>query len=122
MANFKLVNPMSLLWSFGMIREKFEIWRLITPFVFLGKFSFFTFMTLLNIVTYSKQYELGTPFNTGAGGGTADYAFMLLFGMICILISYPMICLITPIMPLFSSTLLFYVIYIWSKRNHDAPV
>jgi len=32
----------------------------------------------------SLQYEKTTPLNTGAGGGTADYAFALMFGMIVV--------------------------------------
>jgi len=58
------------------------------------------------------------PFNTGAGGGTADYAFCLLLGMLGILITYPFaVSLGISISPIFCENLAYYVLYVWSKKN-----
>lgn len=67
---------------------------------------------------YSKQYEGGVVFNTGGGGGTADYAYMLLLGALVILISGSLFGLGV----FFGKTLIFYVLYVWSKRNPTAQV
>jgi Derlin-2/3 len=67
----------------------------------------------------SIQYEKG-PYNTGAGGGTADYAFALMFGMGVILLSYPFLAKTFSLLPLFCRNLVFYVMYLWSRRNPTA--
>jgi len=69
---------------------------------------------------YSKRYELSSGYNTGAGGGTADYVFLLLFGMALTLLSYPL--LTGFLMPIFGTTLTYHVLYIWSKRNPTVQV
>jgi hypothetical protein len=48
---------------------------------FLYERSLYTDM----LYTMSVRYETGTPFNTGAGGGTADYAFAMMFAMVVML-------------------------------------
>jgi Derlin-2/3 len=68
----------------------------------------------------SVRYESGTPFNTGAGGGTADYAFMLMFAMVVVLATYPLLVTTFPMPPVFCRTLLYFVMYVWSKRNPTA--
>jgi Derlin-2/3 len=68
----------------------------------------------------SIRYEKGTPFNTGAGGGTADYAFALLFASAIMLVTYPLMMATFPIPPIFCKNLVYFVMYIWSKRNPTA--
>lgn len=69
------------------------------------------------MVQFSKQYESGGPFNTGAGGGTADYAYMMLLGMGGMLLTYPLVLSVMAIPPVFCNNLIFYVLYVWSKRH-----
>lgn len=64
----------------------------------------------------SMQYEKG-PYNTGAGGGTADYVFALMFAMGMILLTYPLVFRFFPMLPMFCKTLIFFVMYVWSRRN-----
>jgi hypothetical protein len=71
------------------------------------------------LVQYSKLYEGGTVYNTGGGGGTADYLFCLFFGVGCMLLTYPL--LIGVIAPVFTRNLTFYVLYLWCKMNPTAP-
>jgi Derlin-2/3 len=70
------------------------------------------------LVQFSKQYEAGGPFNTGAGGGTADYAFCMLFGMLSMLMTFPILPFNLP--PIFCRNMIYYVLYVWSKRNPTA--
>jgi Derlin-2/3 len=72
------------------------------------------------LYSMSLRYETGSPFNTGAGGGTADYAFALMFAMAAILLTYPLVVWIAPIPPYFTNNMVYFVMYVWSKRNPTA--
>jgi Derlin-2/3 len=54
------------------------------------------------------------------GGGTADYAFCMLLGVGMMLASYPFVAGMFGIPPIFCQNLIYYVLYIWSKRNPTA--
>lgn len=95
------------------LKNNFEVWRLVTPFLYMGDFGLHMLFGFYFLVEYSKRYETGSGFNTGAGGGTADYAFCLLFGVVVMLLSYPL--LTAYLMPIFSRNLTYYVLYVWTK-------
>jgi Derlin-2/3 len=100
------------------VKDKFEIWRLLTCFCYAGKFEFPTLIALYLLMNFSQNYEKGGPFNTGAGGGSADYLFMLLFGAITMIVTQPLLNLIIPISgKLMCRNMIYYVLYIWSKRH-----
>ena len=82
--SFGLVDPYRLLWSWPAVRHRFEVWRLITPYFFFGGFSFPFLINLYLLQQYSKGYEI-SPYNTGGGGDTADYIWMMFLGalMLC---------------------------------------
>jgi Derlin-2/3 len=54
------------------------------------------------------------------GGGTADYAFCMLLGVGMMLASYPLLLGWFSLPPVFCQNLIYYVLYIWSKRNPTA--
>lgn len=114
--NFKLVSVGKLIFHWDSIWDNFEIWRFLTPFLYVGPFKLPTLMVLYMLQSFSNRYET-EPYNTGAGGGTADYIFALMLGTVAILVTYPFI----PAAPLFARTLLFFVLYTWSKRHPTAP-
>ncbi|KAG7372570.1 Der1-like family protein [Nitzschia inconspicua] len=118
--NFGIINPYQIMWSWTGITQSFEFWRFLTPFLFAGGFSFNTLIACYMLVQFSKQYESGGPFNTGAGGGTADYAFCMLLGVGLMLVSYPVVSGWFALPPVFCQNLIYYVLYIWSKRNPTA--
>lgn len=74
-----MVNPMMLPLIWPLVWNKFQIWRLITNFFFLGKFSLgFVFQCYI-LYKYSSNLEKD-PYPSGGGSGTgnrADYVFML---------------------------------------------
>ena len=113
-ANFSIINPYYVIFAWDAIKDKFELWRLVTCFCYAGPFDMSTLFCCYMLVQFSRQYE-ASPFNTGAGSGTADYSFMLLFSMIIIMVSYPF--LPFNIMPIFCRNLVYCVLYTWSKRN-----
>jgi len=116
LGNVGVIPITSLLWNFQLIKTQFQLWRFLTPFLFVGGFSFPTAITLMLLYQYSSQYEKSSVYNTGAGGGTADYATMLIVGMITTIIS----AFFLPIEPFYSKNMVYYVLYVWSKRNPNA--
>jgi Derlin-2/3 len=118
--NFQILSGYQVMWSWEGIKTRFELWRILTPFCYAGPFEFSTLIGCYMQVQFSKQYEAGGPFNTGAGGGTADYAFCMLFGTVMMLLSYPFLGGILGLPPVFCRNLSYYVLYIWSKRNPTA--
>jgi Derlin-2/3 len=85
-----------------------------TPFFFLGGFSFAFVMNLFFLVQHSRLYEL-SPYNTGGGGGSADYLVMLLFGF----------AVMNTLMYIFnerimSQAMIVLIMYVWSRKEPDA--
>ena len=66
--NFKILSPYYYVFIWDNIIGKFEVWRVATCFCYAGGFNFNTLILLYSLVTFSKNYETGGPFNTGAGG------------------------------------------------------
>ncbi|MEL7342702.1 MAG: hypothetical protein AAGM67_19615, partial [Bacteroidota bacterium] len=106
-----------VVWSWNEVKSGLELWRFLTPFCYVGSFDFNTLIATYTLVQFSKQYESGGPFNTGAGGGTADYAFCWLLGASGILLSYPFLLAFFSLPPIFCKSMIYYILYIWSKRH-----
>lgn len=128
------LSPSKLIFDFRRIQENLELWRLVTCFVYAEGHlrDFGTLVLLYLIVIFSNGYERNA-YNCGGGGGSADYAFALLFCVVAILASYPLILLYGPLLPglgsqvrpllhpLFTRTLCYSVLYLWSRRYPDVP-
>eukprot|EP01025_Chloroclados_australasicus_P055570 TRINITY_DN6759_c0_g5_i1.p1 TRINITY_DN6759_c0_g5~~TRINITY_DN6759_c0_g5_i1.p1 ORF type:complete len:307 (-),score=14.44 TRINITY_DN6759_c0_g5_i1:435-1256(-) len=104
-----LFNPMWIYYDQQLIFQKLQIWRLITPMFFLGKFSLNFFFNLLWFVKYAPPLERNVfQFNP------ADYVVFYLF-------CAAMFCLIQTFYPpaglyFFASPMVFAVIYLWSRN------
>lgn len=59
-------------------------------------------------------------FSMGGGGGSADYAFMLMFGFV-VIETIMLTLFFSPVM-LLTSSLLFYISYVWSRKNPSMSV
>mmetsp|Transcript_13177 Transcript_13177/g.36440 ORF Transcript_13177/g.36440 Transcript_13177/m.36440 type:complete len:290 (-) Transcript_13177:135-1004(-) len=115
--NFGVIPASSIVYFWESVSSRFEVWRMLTCFLYAGKFEFNTLIGLMLLVQFSERYEKGGPFNTGAGGGTADYAFMLMIMMGMTLLTYPIMLMVAPIPPIFARNLIYGVLYAWSKRH-----
>eukprot|EP00543_Licmophora_paradoxa_P003003 CAMPEP_0202453732 /NCGR_PEP_ID=MMETSP1360-20130828/11638_1 /ASSEMBLY_ACC=CAM_ASM_000848 /TAXON_ID=515479 /ORGANISM="Licmophora paradoxa, Strain CCMP2313" /LENGTH=264 /DNA_ID=CAMNT_0049072901 /DNA_START=359 /DNA_END=1153 /DNA_ORIENTATION=+ len=102
--------------DWDMVTQRFEIWRFLTCFCYAGPFKFDTLISIYLLVSFSDRYERGGGFNTGAGGGTADYAFMMLFGAFSCIATKPLMKLFIPVGSIYSNNMIFMVLYVWSKR------
>ena len=113
---FQWISIQSVLFDAVMISKKFQVWRLITPFIFSGKFSFNFAMHMMILYENCRRYE-NNPYNTGAGGSTADFIFMILFAMAILLtVAYIFQFLVL------SESILYVIMYVWSRREPDAQL
>lgn len=116
MVSFQLLDPHLLLLDWRLVSSKFEIWRLFSNFVFFGPFSFPFVMSLFMFAQYGSRYE-ADPYDTGAGGNSADFAWMLVIG--CGLLS---VAGFTFGIPFMAPGMLYYILYVWSKKNAEQVV
>ena len=114
MVSFGMLNPMNIILWWPQVTNKFEIWRLLTNFLYAGKFSFPFAMHCYVLYENSKRYEVN-PFNTGAGGTSSDYLYMLVLGMgFLLLADY-----VSPLGGVLSEPILYMIMYVWSRRSPD---
>ena len=110
-----MLNPGTIYLSWDLIVNKFHVWRLLTSFVFLGKFSFTFFMYVMMIARYTCVLEKTTFQNR-----TDDFMFMNLFGMLAMLAMTALAPMAYT--PFLSSSLIFMHCYLWSRFNHTTQV
>lgn len=116
--NMGIIPIDKVYFSYELLTENFEIWRVLSNFFWIGPFKLGTLFNLFMLYRYSISYETMTGFNTGGGGGTADYIFMLLFGAVGILASG----ILFDLGPFYSQALIDYVMYIWCRRDPTGMV
>ncbi|KAM6298065.1 derlin-3-like [Aegotheles albertisi] len=103
----ELLTPFQLYFNPDLIFRKFQIWRLITNFLFFGPLGFSFFFNMIFLYRYCRMLEEGS-----FRGRTADFVFMFLFGGF-----------LMTLFGLFAS--LFFLgqaftimlVYVWSRRN-----
>lgn len=99
---------------YSLVIKKFQVWRLITNFFFLGPFSFPFAFRLIIIAKYGVSLERG-PFDKR----TADYVWMLFFGALSLLVMAAVPYCWTPFM---GSSLVFMIVYIWGREFPNARI
>jgi len=112
--------PRTLVYDFPAIKNNLELWRFVSSFCYSGPPGLLTIAQLHCLRDFSCRYE-SNPYDSGGGGGTADFALMLLFGATMIVISYSLLDGYITLIPIFTRKLLFYVIFLWSKRSPSNP-
>ncbi|KAJ6822999.1 derlin-1 [Iris pallida] len=100
--------------EYPLIFKRFQIWRLLTNFFFLGKFSINFGIRLLMIARYGVQLEKG-PFEKR----TADFLWMMIFGALSLLALS-----IVPIFwnPFLGVSLVFMLLFVWSREYPNAQI
>ncbi|XP_038712369.1 derlin-1-like [Tripterygium wilfordii] len=97
-----------------LVFSNFQVWKLVTSFFFLGKFSINFGIHLLMIARYGVQLENG-PFNRR----TADFLWMMIFGGLTLLALSAIPLLWNPFLGV---SLVFMLLYIWSREFPTAQV
>jgi len=109
-----VINPYYLYLDFDLV-FKFQIWRLVTCFLFFGKFSLQFIFQIYILVRYFKYLEDG--YFSGPRG-TADFLVMIFFGStIIVVIAFFWSGLFFP-----GPALVFMTLYVWSRKDPHAAV
>ncbi|KMZ74387.1 Derlin-1 [Zostera marina] len=114
LVQFSLLSPVDIALLHNEAFFKFQVWRFITNFFFLGVFSFSFAIQLLFVARYGVQLEKDS-FN----GRTADFLWMMIFGALSLLVLSTV-----PLLRIFflGSSMVFMLIYIWSREYHNTKI
>ena len=107
-----LINTLDIYLNFGLIIHKFEIWRLVTTFLYFGEFNLNLILHMYIFFRDSKILEKKI-----FHGSSADYLYFILFCMIFLLILSPF----TKSLFL-SSSLNFAMMYYWGRKSKTTNV
>lgn len=114
--SFKWTAAENLVLFWPLITQKFQIWRLFTAFVYAGPFSFNFAMHAYVLYENCRRYE-ASPFNTGAGGNSADFLWLILMSMTLLLaLAYFFD------MMVLSDAILYVIMYVWSRREPEGQL
>lgn len=99
-----------------LIFTKFHFWRLYFPFIFSYPFSFDFAMHMYMLYENCRRYEMN-PFNTGGGGNSSDFLYMILLGMAALCVVGYFFNLTLMAVPL-----VYMIMYVWSRREPETIV
>lgn len=116
LTTFRVTSPDKLLLIWPEVYENFQVWRLLTSLLYCGSFSFNFIMHMFILYENCRRYE-ANPYNTGAGGTSADFLWMLVCAVgILLTISFLFD------FYLLSEAILYVILYTWSRREPDTIV
>jgi len=118
------IPPLRVIFDSHKIYHNLELWRLLTSFCYCGGplNDLHSLLVIYLIYVHANQYELN-PHPSGSGNRTADCAFCYIFCTLGILISYLVMDHYgVRVPPYFTRTLVFCILYLWSKRNPHAQI
>ncbi|XP_016795067.3 derlin-3 isoform X3 [Pan troglodytes] len=106
-AVLELLSPFQLYFNPYLVFRKFQVWRLVTNFLFFGPLGFSFFFNMLFVFRYCRMLEEGS-----FRGRTADFVFMFLFGGV-------LMTLLGLLGSLFflGRALMAMLVYVWSRRS-----
>eukprot|EP01095_Lingulamoeba_sp_RSL-Kostka_P006473 TRINITY_DN202_c1_g1_i1.p1 TRINITY_DN202_c1_g1~~TRINITY_DN202_c1_g1_i1.p1 ORF type:complete len:237 (-),score=45.10 TRINITY_DN202_c1_g1_i1:216-926(-) len=112
--HFDLLTPFALYLNFDLIWYKYEVWRLITNFLYFDKFSINFVFHMYFLVMHSSQLEDGS-----FRGNTAGYFYMLFLGALSLIgIDFLLYYYYPFFLRLFlASSLNLMIVYVWGRRN-----
>ncbi|KAL2550065.1 Derlin-1 [Forsythia ovata] len=110
----QLYNVWNIALFYSDVFKRFQIWRLITPFFFIGPFSLNFAFRLITILYYGAQLERA-PFDKR----TADFVWMYVFGAASLLVMTAIPYLWTPFL---GPSMVFILPYVWSREFPNARV
>ena len=103
-----------LMYNWMRIRHDFELWRFVSPFLYAGRFSSGQLIPHLFFMQHHCTNYERKPYDTGSGGGSADFLWMIILAITFLNIagSFDTGFIIQNS----NQTLLYVVLYVWSKR------
>ncbi|XP_073079068.1 derlin-3 isoform X2 [Manis javanica] len=108
----ELLSPFQLYFNPHLVFRKFQVWRLVTNFLFFGPLGFSFFFNMLFVFRYCRMLEEGS-----FRGRTADFVFMFVFGGVLMI-------LLGLLGSLFflGQALTAMLVYVWSRRSPQVRV
>ncbi|KAL6321667.1 hypothetical protein AAG906_031174 [Vitis piasezkii] len=110
----QLYSPWNIALSYELVFKRFQVWRLVTNFFFLGPFSFSFAFRLLIIARYGVSLE-----RWSFDERTADYVWMLIFGALSLLVMAVVPYLWSRFM---GASLVFMIVYVWGREFPNAQI
>ncbi len=104
-----IINPYSLYYNTELIFEG-QIWRLVSPFLFFGRFSIDFLFNMFFLVRHCRQLEEGD-----FRGRPSHFVLMIIFGISLIILIAPFL----KIHNFLGSALTYMMTYVWGRRNED---
>nr|CAG4652127.1 EOG090X0CFQ [Triops cancriformis] len=102
-----LLTAFQLYFNPLLITKQYQIWRLVTPFLFFGPFGFNFLFNMIFTYRYCKMLEEGS-----FRGRTADFVYMILLGGI-----FTMVCALFVNLLFLGHALTTMLVYVWARRN-----
>ncbi|XP_042771042.1 derlin-2 isoform X2 [Panthera leo] len=103
----ELITPFQLYFNPELIFKHFQIWRLITNFLFFGPVGFNFLFNMIFLYRYCRMLEEGS-----FRGRTADFVFMFLFGGFLMTLFGLFVSLV-----FLGQAFTIMLVYVWSRRN-----
>ncbi|CAJ1447581.1 unnamed protein product [Effrenium voratum] len=110
------LDPMLLALNWPVVINKLQVWRLLTPVLFFGTFSFQFLFQMYFFTSFSSKLEQNEAFSQ-----PGDYLFflllqILLLDVISLALSWP------TGLPMLGPSLVFAILYYWSRREPYAKL
>lgn len=90
-----------------LITKNYQIWRVVTTFLFFGPIGFNFLFNMIFTYRYCRMLEEGS-----FRGRTADFVLMMMFGAACMLVS-TLFCSL----PFLGQAFTIMIVYVWARRN-----
>ncbi|CAK8676653.1 derlin-2-like [Clavelina lepadiformis] len=103
----EVISPFQIYFNPELIFKEYQLWRLITNFLFFGKLEFNFFFNMLFLYRYCRMLEEGS-----FRGRTADFVFMFILGGTAMTLVAFFVNLV-----FLGQAFTIMLVYIWSRRN-----
>eukprot|EP00929_Paragymnodinium_shiwhaense_P121070 TRINITY_DN93185_c0_g1_i1.p1 TRINITY_DN93185_c0_g1~~TRINITY_DN93185_c0_g1_i1.p1 ORF type:complete len:262 (-),score=65.98 TRINITY_DN93185_c0_g1_i1:122-907(-) len=116
LCQLEILNPMLISLNWPLVINKLQVWRLLTPVLFFGKFSFNFLFQLYFFTSFSSKLEQNEIM-----AQPGDYLFFLLIQIL-------LLCVLSLVLawptgfPFLGTSLVFAIIYYWSRREPYASL
>ncbi|KAM6192661.1 ATP-dependent RNA helicase DHX33 isoform 2-T2 [Sarcoramphus papa] len=103
----ELITPFQLYFNPELIFKHFQVWRLVTNYLFFGPVGFNFLFNMIFLYRYCRMLEEGS-----FRGRTADFVFMFLFGGLLMTLFGLFVNLV-----FLGQAFTIMLVYVWSRRN-----
>jgi Derlin-2/3 len=107
------IGPRSLVIEWEALCVRYELWRIFTACFFMGPLNLTLLVHIATLVSIGMQCE-SQAYNTGSGGSSADFLWMLILGCL----GFPIFAIGFNLQSL-SGGLITMILYVWSRKYEN---